>query len=166
MDEDHHHGIEINPILISLVGVLCGAILVATFHCIIVLCGYQSRGSTNSPNPNRDQNPGNSRERTSSTRSAPVTRIPSCRYTKQCNEETCSVCLSDFNEGETIRVLPECLHSFHEACIDMWLSSHSNCPLCRTNYNLPLQNVNVVVLLSDLDGTPPQESHHVSDLGG
>ncbi|CAJ2653939.1 unnamed protein product [Trifolium pratense] len=43
----------------------------------------------------------------------------------------CAVCLSEFEEGETGRVLPKCNHSFHIDCIDMWFHSHSTCPLCR-----------------------------------
>ncbi|KDP33890.1 hypothetical protein JCGZ_07461 [Jatropha curcas] len=43
----------------------------------------------------------------------------------------CSVCLSVFEEGEEVRRLPDCSHSFHAPCIDMWLYSHSDCPLCR-----------------------------------
>ncbi|KAL9351671.1 hypothetical protein Peur_054351 [Populus x canadensis] len=41
--------------------------------------------------------------------------------------------LSGFEEGEELRTLPECLHSYHVACIDMWFYSHSNCPICRTD---------------------------------
>ncbi|XWS53588.1 hypothetical protein CRYUN_Cryun10bG0014200 [Craigia yunnanensis] len=44
----------------------------------------------------------------------------------------CAVCLSEFEENETGRVLPKCNHSFHLECIDMWFHSHSTCPLCRT----------------------------------
>ncbi|GAB4844983.1 hypothetical protein Ancab_038376 [Ancistrocladus abbreviatus] len=43
----------------------------------------------------------------------------------------CSVCLSEFQEGETLRLLPKCNHAFHIWCIDTWLRSHTNCPLCR-----------------------------------
>ncbi|KAK9071063.1 hypothetical protein SSX86_009631 [Deinandra increscens subsp. villosa] len=43
----------------------------------------------------------------------------------------CSVCLSDFQEDETLRLLPKCNHAFHISCIDTWLRSHTNCPLCR-----------------------------------
>ncbi|KAJ9538072.1 hypothetical protein OSB04_030805 [Centaurea solstitialis] len=43
----------------------------------------------------------------------------------------CSVCLSDFEEDETLRLLPKCNHAFHVSCIDTWLRSHTNCPLCR-----------------------------------
>ncbi|KAJ7562062.1 hypothetical protein O6H91_03G053700 [Diphasiastrum complanatum] len=45
----------------------------------------------------------------------------------------CSVCLSEFQENETGRLLPKCSHSFHIACIDMWFDSHSSCPLCRAS---------------------------------
>lgn len=44
----------------------------------------------------------------------------------------CAVCLSEFEEGETGRVLPKCHHSFHIECIDMWFHSHSTCPICRS----------------------------------
>lgn len=44
---------------------------------------------------------------------------------------TCAVCLGDFEEGDELKTMPECLHSFHVHCIDMWLRSHSSCPICR-----------------------------------
>lgn len=43
----------------------------------------------------------------------------------------CSVCLSEFEEDETLRLLPKCNHAFHLPCIDTWLRSHTNCPMCR-----------------------------------
>ncbi|KAL6494582.1 hypothetical protein OROGR_031382 [Orobanche gracilis] len=43
----------------------------------------------------------------------------------------CSVCLSEFQEDETLRLLPKCSHAFHVWCIDTWLRSHTNCPMCR-----------------------------------
>ena len=43
----------------------------------------------------------------------------------------CAVCLSELADGEKVRELPNCGHSFHVECVDMWLRSHSTCPLCR-----------------------------------
>lgn len=43
----------------------------------------------------------------------------------------CAVCLSELEENEKGRILPNCRHSFHVECIDMWFLSHSTCPLCR-----------------------------------
>ncbi|KAG6661937.1 hypothetical protein I3843_03G199000 [Carya illinoinensis] len=48
------------------------------------------------------------------------------------NNCDCAVCLSAFEEGEEVRKLPRCKHSFHAPCIDMWLYSHADCPLCRS----------------------------------
>ncbi|KAK4438139.1 RING-H2 finger protein ATL54 [Sesamum alatum] len=43
----------------------------------------------------------------------------------------CSVCLNEFQDDETLRLLPKCNHAFHIPCIDTWLRSHTNCPMCR-----------------------------------
>lgn len=43
--------------------------------------------------------------------------------------EKCAVCLCEFDEGEMVRRLP-CVHHFHSACIDRWLSLNKRCPLC------------------------------------
>ncbi|VVB12797.1 unnamed protein product [Arabis nemorensis] len=43
----------------------------------------------------------------------------------------CAICLGEFADGERVRVLPPCNHSFHMSCIDTWLASHSSCPNCR-----------------------------------
>ena len=46
-------------------------------------------------------------------------------------EATCPVCLSEMEDGETVRVLPVCMHYFHDACVGEWLRENSTCPLCR-----------------------------------
>ncbi|KAK6923382.1 Zinc finger, RING-type [Dillenia turbinata] len=45
----------------------------------------------------------------------------------------CAVCLSEFQEFESLRLLPKCNHVFHPNCIDTWLLKHSTCPVCRAN---------------------------------
>jgi len=43
----------------------------------------------------------------------------------------CVICITELTAGETARVLPRCGHEFHVDCIDLWLNTHSTCPLCR-----------------------------------
>jgi len=46
-------------------------------------------------------------------------------------ESECLVCLGEFEQEESLRLLPKCSHAFHVPCIDTWLRSHKTCPLCR-----------------------------------
>lgn len=70
-----------------------------------------------------------------------VMKIPTIMYKKENeSEETntgseCVLCLSPYEDGECIRQLPTCNHVFHASCINVWLSSHSNCLLSRTLVN-------------------------------
>ncbi|KAK7282847.1 hypothetical protein RIF29_11932 [Crotalaria pallida] len=45
----------------------------------------------------------------------------------------CAVCLNEFEDDETLRLIPNCSHVFHTECIDAWLVNHSTCPVCRAN---------------------------------
>lgn len=47
------------------------------------------------------------------------------------DQTECIVCLTPFEEGDSVRQLHSCKHIFHMICIDTWLASHSACPLCR-----------------------------------
>ena len=52
----------------------------------------------------------------------------------------CSICLERMSVGDKIMILP-CYHNFHKHCVKEWLTTHTNCPLCRHNIteNLPRQ---------------------------
>ncbi|KAG6605626.1 RING-H2 finger protein ATL79, partial [Cucurbita argyrosperma subsp. argyrosperma] len=52
-------------------------------------------------------------------------------------EAECTICLTEFSEGEEIRVLTNCKHGFHVQCIQKWLILHSSCPTCRRSYLPP-----------------------------
>jgi len=43
---------------------------------------------------------------------------------------TCIICLSAFEDKQTIRILP-CMHMGHRSCIDKWFTKKSNCSICR-----------------------------------
>ncbi|XP_031103912.1 E3 ubiquitin-protein ligase ATL31 [Ipomoea triloba] len=45
----------------------------------------------------------------------------------------CAVCLNEFEDDETLRLIPKCDHVFHPECIDAWLEAHVTCPVCRAN---------------------------------
>ncbi|KAK9935678.1 hypothetical protein M0R45_022767 [Rubus argutus] len=47
------------------------------------------------------------------------------------SRKQCAICMEDFVEGESCRVLPTCDHTFHLICIDSWLKLHPSCPICR-----------------------------------
>ncbi|KAK8585734.1 hypothetical protein V6N13_050706 [Hibiscus sabdariffa] len=58
----------------------------------------------------------------------------------------CAVCLNEFREDEKLRRIPNCSHVFHIDCIDVWLQSNANCPLCRTS-----------ISSNTINGIPPME---------
>ncbi|XP_010694616.2 E3 ubiquitin-protein ligase ATL6 [Beta vulgaris subsp. vulgaris] len=45
----------------------------------------------------------------------------------------CAVCLTEFEDEDTLRLIPKCDHVFHPDCIDAWLIGHTTCPVCRCN---------------------------------
>ncbi|XP_030534940.1 E3 ubiquitin-protein ligase ATL31-like [Rhodamnia argentea] len=45
----------------------------------------------------------------------------------------CAVCLNDFEDDDTLRLIPKCDHAFHPDCIGEWLASHTTCPVCRAD---------------------------------
>ena len=74
---------------------------------------------------------------------AAIRSIPVIRYKKEGDSNfgerslsECAVCLNEFQQGEKLRVIPNCSHAFHIDCIDVWLQNNANCPLCRRNISL------------------------------
>ena len=47
------------------------------------------------------------------------------------NCDTCSICLSTFNDKSLITKLPKCGHIFHSECLFNWLQDNESCPICR-----------------------------------
>ncbi|KZV34359.1 RING/U-box superfamily protein [Dorcoceras hygrometricum] len=100
-----------------------------------------------------------------------IKEIPAFLYMKNDQESSsflkCVVCLNEFQENKMLRILPKCGHAFHLDCIDVWLQSSSNCPLCRSTIssmsgyrfekilapNYPSQEDFVVIEVTGEDGT-------------
>ena len=49
------------------------------------------------------------------------------------SEETCSICLNNYEEDDNIYILEACNHKFHTKCIVNWFRCASSCPCCRDN---------------------------------
>jgi hypothetical protein len=45
-------------------------------------------------------------------------------------DPTCSICLCEYEEKETLVRLP-CKHIYHNDCVGSWCSNHTRCPLCN-----------------------------------
>ncbi|KAL0918308.1 hypothetical protein M5K25_010308 [Dendrobium thyrsiflorum] len=121
-----------------------------------------------------------------------IQSIPNFRYQRgqvQCSFHECSVCLNEFQEEERIRMLPNCFHVFHIDCIDTWLQTHKNCPICRseitttspilttneiTEHNLNQSRESLVAELRDdearrtelgFEGRTVRKMTHISSMG-
>ncbi|WJX90661.1 RING-type E3 ubiquitin transferase [Trifolium repens] len=102
-----------------------------------------------------------------------ISSLPVFKFCPETHPEgvECAVCLSEFEEGETGRVLPKCNHSFHIDCIDMWFQSHSTCPLCRAPVEpapVQLTRSDVVIDVSELElvlDSSSEEEMNRSELG-
>nr|GMD44501.1 RING-H2 finger protein ATL52-like [Ipomoea batatas] len=69
------------------------------------------------------------------------------------DQRECVVCLGEMEDGETVRLLPDCRHAFHVPCIDRWFVAHSNCPVCRSP----------VVFRDESVNSPPEGDENNSD---
>ncbi|CAO3677361.1 E3 ubiquitin-protein ligase rnf13 [Rhizopus azygosporus] len=57
-------------------------------------------------------------------------------YHDQKEEESCSICLQEYKENDSLRLLP-CQHQFHKDCIDAWLLTQNGwCPICKHGITL------------------------------
>ncbi|GAV81519.1 zf-RING_2 domain-containing protein [Cephalotus follicularis] len=67
----------------------------------------------------------------STIKTLPLTLFTTTNNNNIKDSKDCAVCLLEFEENDYVRTLPVCAHAFHVDCIDIWLRSHANCPLCR-----------------------------------
>ncbi|KAJ9187805.1 hypothetical protein P3X46_003222 [Hevea brasiliensis] len=97
--------------------------------------------------------------------------LPTLVYSSKTQDSVleCAVCLSEFQDGEKGRVLPNCKHTFHVCCIDIWFHSHSNCPLCRApvqSYKVPETCTETVVPVVEEASLQLESRQNKEDDGG
>lgn len=96
-----------------------------------------------------------------------IREIPSFQFIKgECEDQSvygCVVCLTEFQEQDVIKILPNCNHAFHLDCIDIWLQTNSNCPLCRSSILGNTTNTQFDIIIAP--SSSPQDSQLLSNLG-
>ncbi|EPS71380.1 hypothetical protein M569_03379, partial [Genlisea aurea] len=129
---------QFSPLIIAVIGVLASAFLLVGYYALVARLCWRRSDDSNSA----DQISGTvfvGRDRWNSgggLDEAIIEKISVCKYEKgngSIEGTDCAVCLSEFRENETLRLLPNCSHAFHLPCIDIWLRSNSTCPLCRAD---------------------------------
>ncbi|XP_027912002.1 RING-H2 finger protein ATL52-like [Vigna unguiculata] len=133
-----------SPLVIAVIGVLASAFLLVSYYTLISkYCGSRESSQSEDHEENAeledDHNPSLHEPWHAPTiglDEALIKSITVCKYKKGdglVEVTDCSVCLSEFEDNESVRLLPKCSHAFHLPCIDTWLKSHSTCPLCRAS---------------------------------
>ena len=69
---------------------------------------------------------------TTTIRSLPSTTLHDVEKELPQDCRKCAICLDDFKNGQKRKTL-ECLHGFHNKCIDRWLKNNASCPICKYN---------------------------------
>ncbi|KAI3944685.1 hypothetical protein MKW98_021143 [Papaver atlanticum] len=55
------------------------------------------------------------------------------------DQNSCAICLCEYEGQDKIKPLMNCCHIFHASCLDSWfISNQTTCPLCRTSL-IPIQ---------------------------
>jgi E3 ubiquitin-protein ligase ATL6/9/15/31/42/55 len=80
-------------------------------------------------------------------------------------ELECAVCLSEFEDHETLRLLPTCNHVFHSDCIDTWLTSRVTCPVCRAKVAQAVNQLAANSSQSTESSNEPTQENSASRLG-
>ncbi|CAK9318740.1 unnamed protein product [Citrullus colocynthis] len=131
-------------IAIAIIGILATAFLLLSYYIFVINCCLNwhridllRRLSPSSTRPLPSPTAYSPALETRGLDESVIRSIPLLQYKKStAKEETsseCAVCLSEFEEDETVRIIPICSHLFHIDCIDIWLQNNPNCPLCRTS---------------------------------
>lgn len=163
----------ITKLVICLIAAASAAVIVTVYHCITTghflnLLLRRTSAPSQPPHHRREREGDETQLQQNSIENSLAELIPSHKYHKtgggggDGGGGMCAVCLSEFEEGESLRTLPECMHSYHAPCIDMWLYSHSNCPICRydvvavpSTSTSPQMLLHFLESVTNLDTPPP-----------
>ncbi|KAM0053451.1 putative transcription factor C2H2 family [Helianthus debilis subsp. tardiflorus] len=119
------------PLVISIMGISATALAVLFYHLLLVRYCIRRHAARMAALRTfaGEEIPTGVDDKTLST-------IPIITYNKSDPESLsdqceCAVCLADLENGDMVRLLPDCKHLFHVKCIDEWFVGHASCPVCR-----------------------------------
>jgi len=130
---------------IAIIGILAIGFLLVTYYIFVIKCclnwqridlsrPFSSSIRRHTENPLTIHSPENRGLNESIIRSIPIFRYKKSEWINNASTTCeCVVCLSEFQEDENLKVIPNCDHFFHIDCIDIWLQNNTNCPLCRNS---------------------------------
>ncbi|CAL8119951.1 unnamed protein product [Prunus armeniaca] len=143
-DDSKDSATDFSPLIIAVIGIFASAFILVTYYTIISKYCRRRDNDGGRDIDMENSNPNQISESwQGSTTGLDESLIKSIKVHKYKRGDSlvegtdCSVCLSEFEENESLRLLPKCSHAFHVPCIDTWLKSHSSCPLCRSNIAAP-----------------------------
>ncbi|CAI0384801.1 unnamed protein product [Linum tenue] len=158
---------DFSPLIIAVIGILASAFILITYYTIITKYCRRRGGSGGVGNPLDGDPNHNSGDTNWMPPSGPagldesaIKSIAVLNYRRGeglVEGSDCSVCLSEFQEEEKLRLLPKCHHAFHVPCIDAWLKSHATCPLCRANIHAAAAEAVVAEEIRESVAVPAQE---------
>ncbi|XP_058747903.1 RING-H2 finger protein ATL63-like [Vicia villosa] len=140
-DENNDNNIIMLAAIISLLLVILFVLLLHLYaKCFLAQSNSQSNTRRRQPSVSDIPTPSNFHHHFNTEAQQPfnglnpttVSKIPTFVSEHKTEELECVICLSYIEKGEIGRKLPKCGHAFHVECIDMWLNSHTNCPMCRS----------------------------------
>ncbi|PWZ20544.1 RING-H2 finger protein ATL8 [Zea mays] len=124
-----------SDMILILAGLLCALVCVLGLG-LVARCACSWRWATES---GRAQ-PGAAKAANRGVKKEVLRSLPTVTYVSDSGKaaaaaeggaDECAICLAEFEGGQAVRVLPQCGHAFHAACVDTWLRAHSSCPSCR-----------------------------------
>ncbi|VDL59456.1 unnamed protein product [Hymenolepis diminuta] len=76
---------------------------------------------------------------TIATRMALIATLPILHFDEVGDEKIpeCVICMIGYVPGDELRKMPMCIHIFHRACIDDWLTRSLTCPSCLQEIPIP-----------------------------
>lgn len=57
--------------------------------------------------------------------------LPKTESSEKFKFASCTICLSDFEKGDSVKQVAVCKHTFHKECLEKWLERRFVCPNCN-----------------------------------